>query len=55
MDVKWGQKQSKVVEMIQNTQNEVLQMLNFKGPQELVDNLYKESKFDKIKTHHNKS
>ena len=30
-------------------------MLNFKGPQELVDNLYKESKFDKIKTHHNKS
>ena len=48
MGVKWGQKQSKV-EMVEKTQNKALWIINFKGPHELVDNLYKESKIDKLK------
>ena len=36
--------------MIEQTQNTALQILNFKGTQELVENLYKESKIDKIKS-----
>ena len=45
----WGQNQSKIVEVIKRTQNKALRILNFKGPQESVDYLYKESKIDKLK------
>ena len=44
----WGQNQSKIVEAIKRTQNKALLILNFKGPQESVDSLYKESKIDKL-------
>ena len=46
----WGQKQNKIVEVIERTQNKALRILNFKGPQELVDNLYKDSKINKLKS-----
>ena len=36
----WGQKQSKIVETVERIQNTALQILNFKGPQELIENLY---------------
>ena len=45
----WGQNQSKIVEAKKRTQNKALRILNFKGPQESVDYLYKESKIDKLK------
>ena len=34
---------------MKRTQNKALWILNFKGPQESVDYLYKESKIDKLK------
>ena len=46
---KWGQNQSKVIEAIKRTQNKTLQILNFKGLQESVDYLHKESKIEKLK------
>ena len=45
----WGQKQSPTVETIEQTQNKALQILNFKGPQEGSDYLYKESRINKLK------
>ena len=44
-----GQNQSKIVEAIKRTQNRVLRILNFNGPQESVDYLYQESKIDILK------
>ena len=38
-----------VEKTVKRTQNKSLQILNFKGPQESVDYLHKESKFDKLK------
>ena len=46
----WDQKQSKIVETIEGTQNKALGILNFKGPRELVGNLYKKSKTDNLKS-----
>ena len=45
----WEQKQSPTVETIEQTQNKALQILNFKGPQEGSDYLYKESRINKLK------
>ena len=45
----WGQKQSPTVETIEQTKNKALKILNFKGPPEGSDYLYKESKTSKIK------
>ena len=44
-----GQNQSETAEAIERIQNKALRVLNFKGPRELVDYLYKESKIDKLK------
>ena len=44
----WGQNQNKIVEPIKRKQIKALQILNFKGPQESINYLYKESKIDKI-------
>ena len=48
----WGQNQIKIGEAIERTQNKALRILkfNFKGPRELADNFYKESKTDKQKS-----
>ena len=40
----WRQNQSNIVEVIERIKNKALGILNFKGPQELVDYLYKKSK-----------
>ena len=45
----WGQKQSPAVETFEQTKNKALQILNFKGPPEVSDHLYKESKINKLK------
>ena len=45
----WEQKQSPTVETIEQTKNNALQILNFKGPPEESDYLYKESKINKLK------
>ena len=46
----WRQNQGKIGEAIERTQNKALRILNFKGPQELVDYLYKESEIDELKS-----
>ena len=45
----WEQKQSPTVETTEQTKNNALQILNFKGPPEESDYLYKESKINKLK------
>ena len=45
----WGQNQCKIVQAIKRTQNKALRLLNFKGPRESADYLYKEFKIDKLK------
>ena len=45
----WGQNQSKIVEVIERTQNKALRILNFKCLRESVHYFYKESKIDKSK------
>ena len=45
-----GQKQSEIVETNERSQNKALRILNLKVPRELVGNLYKESRIDKLKS-----
>ena len=45
----WGQRQNESIESIEKTQNKAIRILNFKGPREGGENLYKESKIDKVR------
>ena len=45
----WGQRWNKYIKSIEKTQNKVIRILNFKGPREGAENLYKESKKDEVR------
>ena len=44
----WGQRRNEYIESILKIQNKAIRILNFKGPREGAQNLYKESKIDKV-------
>ena len=45
----WDQRQNGNIESIEKTQNKAIRILNFKGPRGGSENLYKESKIDKVR------
>ena len=45
----WGQRRNEYIESIEKTQSKAIRILKFMGPREGVENLYKESKIDKIR------
>ena len=44
----WGQRRNEYIESIEKTQNKAITILNFKGPREGAEDLYKESRIDEV-------
>ena len=45
----WGQRRNEYIESIEKTQNKAIRILNFTGPGEEAEKLYKQSKTDKVR------